>query len=748
MFAPRERDFPRMIVGDIPPSLNRDAVRLAVGDERVIFSIFSDLTVDGRPHDVWLLVTERRAVVFERDPRGETAVRGPHAFEGVEDVRTFQTVGSAFLQFKIRGLYIDIVRYSNARRDEFNRVAAQLLGMLKGEDLDLGALSRPSDSICPDCGLPLTTRGSACPRCTAKQGVFWRSVGLMSPYRGFLFLLLGLMILGVGLDLVPPRLQKLLVDRVLVPRENMDWLPWILLVMLGVATVRGIFGILTGYVSAHVGTRITRELRERLQRKLLQLGVDYYDRHSAGNLMSRVLYDVDFFQQFVAQVAQGFLLNVILVLGIGIILFTMQPLLATLILLPIPLVVVGTMLFWRYILTQQRRTQDSRARMSRSLVGLLSGIRLVKAFGQSRHEEQRFSQSAAYMQQSQRSLQISYRFYNPIMAYVFGFGGLIVWYSGGRQVLGGNLTLGTLMAFFAYLAMFYGPITMMTQFTEWLTGFVAAGQRVFEILDAVPSLSDPDDPRPLPELRGGIELRNVTFGYDPYNPVLKNVSMKIEPGQSVGIVGKSGSGKTTLINLICRFYDVQRGEVLIDGVNVKDIAQDDLRRHIALVLQDPFLFRSTIAANIAYGRPEADERGIIDAARAANAHDFIAKRPIAYDTMLGDGGSGLSGGERQRVSIARALLCRPRVLILDEATSSVDTESEMEIQKALNVLGKERTTIAVAHRLSTLKNADVIYVIDNGKIAENGSHEELMEHNGIYAKLVRIQTELTRLELD
>jgi ATP-binding cassette subfamily B protein len=238
----------------------------------------------------------------------------------------------------------------------------------------------------------------------------------------------------------------------------------------------------------------------------------------------------------------------------------------------------------------------------------------------------------------------------------------------------------------------------------------------------------------------------VTFGYDPFNPILKNVSLKIEAGQFIGIVGKSGSGKTTLVNLICRFYDPQQGQVLIDGVDVRELAPDDLHRQVALVLQEPFLFRASIWENITYGRPDADPISVINAAKAACAHDFVARRAVAYDTQLGERGAGLSGGERQRISIARALLCDPRVLILDEATSSVDTESEQEIQRALSIVGRGRTTIAIAHRLSTLKNSDRIYVIDDGRLVESGSHEELMALGGMYHNLVRIQTELTRLE--
>ena len=570
---------------------------------------------------------------------------------------------------------------------------------------------------------------------------------MMKPYRRFIVLLLTMMVVGVGLDLLPPYLTRILVDKVLIPKLHIDWLPLILWGWVGASLGRNFLNIFIGRTSSFIGTRITKELRERLQAKLMSLSVDYYDRHSAGSLMSRVLWDVDYFQGFVSQVSEGFLLNVLRVLGIGAVLFSMNWHLALLVLLPVPFVVVGTMFFWKYIYPQYYRLWDSQSKMSQLLTGLLQGIRLVKLFGQENREQQRFSESARYMQDARRSVEMSAATFGPIMGFVFGLGGLIIWYAGGHRVLEGHLTLGTLMAFFGYMGMFYGPISAMSMFSNWLTGFLSAGQRVFEVLDSNVGITDDPDAVRLADVKGAIELRNVTFGYDPYTPILKNVSIKIEPGQFVGIVGKSGSGKTTLVNLICRFYDPQDGQVFIDGQDVRKITQHDIHQHVALVLQEPFLFRATIMDNIAYGRPNAAPLAVMDAAKSANAHDFIARAAAAYDTKLGERGAGLSGGERQRISIARALLCDPKILILDEATSSVDTESEQEIQKALYTLCKGRTTIAIAHRLSTLKNSDVIYVIDDGKVVESGSHEQLLELKGVYHKLVRIQTELTRLEV-
>ncbi|MEI6971835.1 MAG: ABC transporter ATP-binding protein [bacterium] len=745
-----------LILHRLPDQVRDHTGKLGFTDGEVFFAVKSDLAFDGSAAEVWTIASSKRVVSVAVSASGVETVAGPFEFSAIQKARASQSVGCAFLQFKIDGLYVDVARYSNSHRELFGRVGRQIDRLVEGRPLPETALNRPSEMQCIKCGLPLPGRGTECPRCAGGHGIFARTLGLMRPYVLSILLLLGLMVAGVCLDLLPPLLQRTMVDDVLrppegtAPRPQQEALWALLLILLGIVAASGgrcLLNIFIGRMSSIIGTRITRELRDKLQAKLISLAVDYYNRHSVGSLMSRVLYDVDYFQGFVTQVAQGFLLNVMLVLGIGGMLFVMNWRLALLVLLPVPFVIIGTTFFWRHIYPRYYKVWDSQSKTAQLLSGLLAGIRLVKAFGQEQRERERFSKSAAYLQDSRRSLETSVATFNPIMGFVFGLGGLIIWYAGGSQVLKEHITLGTLMAFIGYLGMFYGPISALSMFSSWVTGFLSAGQRVFEVMDATVVVTENASAVRLPDMKGLIEFKNVTFGYDPYAPILKNVSFTIQPGQFVGIVGKSGSGKTTLVNLLCRFYDPQEGHILVDGVDVRDMNQQDLHRHMALVLQEPFLFRASIAENIAYGRPEASRLAIMNAARAANAHDFIAKRPSAYDTKLGEHGAGLSGGERQRVSIARALLCDPKVLILDEATSSVDTESEQAIQKALASLCRGRTTIAIAHRLSTLKNADHIYVMEDGKIIESGTHEELLTLKGVYHKLVMIQTELTRLEV-
>jgi len=411
----------------------------------------------------------------------------------------------------------------------------------------------------------------------------------------------------------------------------------------------------------------------------------------------------------------------------------------------VPFVLGSTYVFWRYILPKHYRYWDSRSKIANVLFAALSGVRVVKAFAQEGKEFDRVRSYCDRLRGARVGMDLASTTFYPIAGFVFSLGGLIVWFIGGRDILDGveGFSLGTLMAFFGYLGMFYGPLNTLMSLSQWLTSFTTQANRVFEVLDTEPEVQEAPDAVAL-DMRGAIAFEGVVFGYDPHVPVLKGVDVEIKPGVMIGIVGQSGSGKTSFVNLLCRFYDPTEGRITIDGVDLRKIKVKSLRSQIGLVLQDAQLFTGTIQENISYGRPEATVEEIFDASKAANAHDFIVRMPDGYDTRLGERGAGLSGGERQRISIARALLFNPKVLILDEATSNVDTVTEREIQKALDALTRGRTTIAIAHRLSTLRNADRILVFEEGRIVEVGTHEDLLARNGLYAKMVKIQTQLTK----
>ncbi|MCL5408709.1 MAG: ABC transporter ATP-binding protein/permease [Candidatus Omnitrophica bacterium] len=716
---------------------------LGIKESDIKIKTSTNLDTAGNPADVWIVVTESKIVVIP-----ESGAQNPVIIEldRVKFLKIRQTVGSAFLQVQIDNTFIDIVRFSNFLRYRFEDLIIQIDNLKLKEATSDKRINAPSPLLCPKCGLPLQIENASCPRCLQQGSILKRVFVLIGPHTGWIFILLFFTIIGVGLSLIPPQLTRILIDDVLTTKKHIAWLPWIVIALVATAFLSSQINMLVGVISTSIGTKVTFELREKLFKKLQSLSIDYYDQHSVGTLMTRFISDIEAFNGFVTQAGQGFLLNIILILGIGIMLFSINFRLAIYVMIPVPFVVFGTMFFWQKIYPKNFKVWDGQSKMSNFLNNVLSGIKLVKAFSQEEKEVRRFVFTSEKLRDAQRDVQLKTSIFNPLMGFLFGLGGLIVWYAGGKTVLAGTLTLGELMAFLSYIGMFYAPLSNLSLLSNWFSSFTTATHRIFEILDTEPTMQESSSAKKLPGIKGDIEFKNVYFGYEPYQPVIKGVSFKIQAGETIGIVGKSGSGKTTLVNLICKFYEVQKGNIFIDGKNLNEILSSDLRKHIGLVLQEPFLFKGTVADNINYGKPDATLKEIINAAVNANAHEFIMKMSNGYDTWLGERGAGLSGGERQRIGIARALLCNAPVLILDEATSSVDTESEKKIQDALYNLVKGKTSIIVAHRLSTLKDADRIYVIDDGKLIEWGSHKELMDLKGVYYKLIKIQTELTKIE--
>ena len=495
---------------------------------------------------------------------------------------------------------------------------------------------------------------------------------------------------------------------------------------------------------------MARNVRDTAYRHLHKLSLSFFSRRQTGNLVTRITNDSDRLWDFIAFTIVEVAVALLTILGVGVAMFWMNWRLACFVLIPIPVMIGLTLFFHSRLHHFFYRLHHLWGQMTAVVADALPGVRVIKAFGQEEREVDRFGKKNVRVYEEEMQMIGIWTVFNPIMMFCTQVGAIVIWLLGGWWVIRdfnkpadeAAMTIGTLMAFTGYMMMFYRPIHMIAHMDRMFNRAATSAQRIFEVLDTEPSIFSRTGAHKPPGIQGHIELRNVSFSYDGIRRVLKNVSLDIAPGQMIGLAGPSGGGKTTMVNLICRFYDVLDGAILLDGVDVRDYDLPALRRQIGVVLQEPFLFHGTVSENIAYGKPDATPDEIISTARAANAHNFIVGFPDGYDTVVGERGQMLSGGERQRISIARAILNNPRILILDEATSSVDTETEKLIQEALDRLVENRTTIAIAHRLSTLRRADHLVILEKGDLVEQGTHAELAaKEGGLYAKLLNMQTE-------
>ena len=526
------------------------------------------------------------------------------------------------------------------------------------------------------------------------------------------------------------------------PVAALAWLVGLLISMNVV--VSGLSG-LRSYIMARIGQRVTYGLRNEVYTHLHALSLSYYTKNETGRIMASVTQDVGRLQDFISDGLQEAIRDVLTLVIICIILFALNPGLAALVLLPTPLLVWATMRFGRKLHAIYRPLWRRWAALSALLADTIPGVRVVKAFAQERREVGKFKGRSLDLLQGELRVAWMRSLFGPVMAFITSIGTIVIWWVGGRDILAGELTLGAFVAFTSYMYRFYGPVESLCRLNHRFQRAATSAERVFDVLDTHPEVIDQPEAMIMPPIEGRVEFRGVHFGYEEDKPVIEDLNFVVEPGEMIGLAGHSGAGKSTLINLICRFYEPQEGVILIDGHDTRQVNLQSLREQIGVVLQDPFLFNGTVAENIAYGHPESSLEQIVAGAKAANAHDFIMNMPDGYDTMVGERGTRVSGGERQRLSIARAILRDPRILILDEATSNVDTQTEAQIQEALERLVQGRTTFAIAHRLSTLKNAHRLLILDKGKLAEIGTHDELIAQDGIYANLCRMQTEMSKL---
>jgi len=616
----------------------------------------------------------------------------------------------------------------------------------------------PEQEICPSCKAPLEPEQEECPICAKvlytppSTWTLFRLWRFARPYRGQLLLGFILMLLSTAAHMIPPYLTMPLMDEVLIPYQNGQHIDPMLVVMymgglFGSALLAWILGWAMTYVLALVSERIGADLRSTTYEHLLKLSLEFFGGKRTGDLMARIGSGSDRICVFLSLHLLDFASDVLMIIMTGVILCSINPWLAVITLVPLPFIAWMIHIVRDRLRTGFEKIDRVWGEVTNVLADTIPGIRVVKAFAQEKREASRFREANRHNLAVNDKLNKVWSVFSPTVSFLTELGLLVVWSFGIWQVSKGEITVGVLSAFIAYSSRFYGRLDSMSRIVSITQKSASAAKRIFDILDHVSSVPEPQNPVKLGKIEGRIDLREVGFRYGN-RAVNRGITLNIKAGEMVGLVGHSGSGKSTLVNLICRFYDVSEGAILLDGVDIRSFALSDYRRNIGLVLQEPFLFFGTIAENIAYGKPEATREEIIASARAAHAHEFILRLPQGYDSMVGERGQGLSGGERQRISIARALLIDPRILIMDEATSSVDSETEKEIQKALDNLVQGRTTIAIAHRLSTLQRADRLVVLDRGVVVEEGSHDQLMARQGAYFRLYEAQARNVDTDMD
>jgi ATP-binding cassette subfamily B protein len=568
----------------------------------------------------------------------------------------------------------------------------------------------------------------------------WR---FAKPYKMQLLLGFFLTLASTAALMVPPYLSMPLMDEILIPQQTgaqIDTQDVVLYLsgLLVAALLAWGLGWWRTYLLALVSERIGAHLRTATFNHLMTLSLDYFGAKRTGDLIARIGNESDRICIFLSLHALDFVTDVLLLAMTTVVLFTINPWLTVVTLLPLPLIMWLIHSVRDRLRTGFEKIDRIWGDVTNVLADTIPGIRVVKAFAQEGRESQRFREANMHNLAVNDKLNRTWSLFAPTVTMLTEVGLLIVWGFGIWLVIHHGVTVGVLVAFIAYIGRFYGRLDTMSRIVSHTQKAAAGAKRIFDILDHSSSVPEPANPVPVAAAPGTIALRDVGFRYGSRR-ILKGINLEIRQGEMIGLVGHSGSGKSTLVNLICRFYDVTDGAITVDGTDLRRFSVADYRRHIGLVLQEPFLFHGTVAENIAYGKPDATRAEVIAAARAAHAHEFILRLRHGYDSIVGERGQGLSGGERQRISIARALLINPHILMLDEATSSVDTATEKEIQKALDNLVKGRTTIAIAHRLSTLRRADRLIVLERGEVVEIGSHDELIAQQGAYWRLYEAQ---------
>ena len=729
------------------PDACLEVLSLAEGED-LWYCVPIDLVFDNGPklareaytYETWLAVTPLRLFILHNG-----AITAEFALKDCRKIKCEHQVNNGILTVTdLRDKQICVARFSMRhiiRVSYVARGAQSIIDSLHKNDMAVQVervVSQEPEKYCEKCGRALPGT-SHCPYCEGQGVVFKKFMNLCGDYVNKLLLISLLMILSAAINLISPMIQQHFIDNALSTGTGTWNDLWFFVGTTFVLLVgRILVSVYRYWCCVKLGAELSMTMRRKLYYKIQTLSLSFLNKRKPGELMNRVAHDTQRIRMFMEEVFSEMfstLLTMIVSLVMMLLISWKMTLLSMVFII---IVFVITRAFWHYIRTIFHKQWIKADDLSSNLQDIISGMRVVKSFGKEERETERFTQKAnAYASISKRNETFWAIFY-PLLTFLMGAGTYIAVFFGGRDVLSGNMSLGQLVQFMTYTGYLFGPLSWMTHLPRSVMQMITSLNRIYDVLDENPQVADtPKSKEHL--IQGAFSFQDVSFGYESYEPVLENISFEVKPGEMIGLVGASGTGKSTLINLIMRLYDVDQGQITIDGVDIRDIKTECLHSQIGVVLQETFLFSGSILANIRFAKQDATLAEVIQAAKAANAHDFICKTPDGYNTYVGEHGYNLSGGERQRIAIARAILNNPRLLILDEATSALDTESEFLIQLALDRLVKGRTTFAIAHRLSTLRNADRLVVIDKHGVAEIGTHNELLEKKGIYYGLVTAQ---------
>ena len=717
-------------------------------NEPVLFAICGDISKKAQYSPCVLLAT--KAHIFTYDLAKEE-ISDKYAFSDIENIYTKRMYGNGIMRITLKtGEQIELFRYTFAVAALCDAAVTYVKDIRDGVSVEeaygvVEAVFEKMLSVCPKCGRTLSAPGAQCVHCMDKRRLLKRLYGYLKPEMSIIVVAIIITLITTFCNLLPPMLTKSLVDEIL-PNSDYNALTAVVILLVCVHILHFILLGIRSYMLRSAGNKIIAKLRSDVYKKAQFLPMRFYDKTSTGSVINRISNDTNVIQSFMLRCTWEVPYYAFKLVAPVIIMLSINPRLTLFSLAPVPIVVIGARIFGKKIAPFYRRIWRRSAAVTSVLTDTVPGIRVVKSFANEQNASDRFDSCVEAWRVTDTKAGKILSAYPAIVAGLMQLGGIVIWAMGGSMVIeqlhfgnGAPVTIGLLVSFISYATMFYEPVTFFANFSDSVQNAKASIERIMDILDAEPEHNlgkgntDAD-------MGGVIEFKNVSFSFDRTKKVLKNINLRIEPGEIVGIVGTTGSGKSTLINLLLRYYDHYDGDITIDGVDIRKIDMEYYRSSIGYVQQEPQMFHDTIYNNICYGNGEFTVDEVINAADVANAHEFIARQPDGYDSILGERGVGLSGGERQRISIARAVLRNPKMLVFDEATASVDSETEHLIQKAIETLISGRTTIMIAHRLSTLSKANKIVVVDNGSIIECGTPEELMALKGKYYKLVQIQT--------